>query len=94
MAPGLTCLCGDAGMQAVCELPQSGSSEIMAYVAYAVIGMMLTRSLGGCVDDDDDERSGRCLRWQLLGAMPLVFCEPPVAALFSRESTTVKRSAM
>ena len=36
MAPGLTCLCGDAGMQAVCELPQSGSSEIMAYVAYAV----------------------------------------------------------
>ena len=57
MAPGLTCLCGDAGMQAVCELPQSGSSEIMAYVAYAVIGMMLTRSLGWCVDDDDDESS-------------------------------------
>ena len=57
MARGLTCLCGDAGMQAVCELPQSGSSEIMAYVAYAVIGMLLTHSLGWCVDDDDDESS-------------------------------------
>jgi hypothetical protein len=44
-------------MQAVCELPQSGSSEIMAYVAYAVICMMLTHSLGWCVDDDDDESS-------------------------------------
>jgi hypothetical protein len=29
--------------------------------------------------------SGRCLRWQLLGAMPLVIGEPPVAALFSRK---------
>eukprot|EP01046_Picozoa_sp_COSAG06_P086755 COSAG06_NODE_33320_length_491_cov_4.933673_1_plen_85_part_10 len=32
-------------------------SEIMAYVAYAVIGMLLTHSLGWCVDDDDDESS-------------------------------------
>ena len=44
-------------IKAVCELPQSGSGEIMAYVAYAVIGMLLTHSLGWCVDDDVDESS-------------------------------------
>ena len=47
----------EAGMQAVCELPQSGSGETMAYVACAVIGMVLTRGLGWCADDDDDEGS-------------------------------------
>ena len=31
--------------------------ELPRFVAYAVIGMVLTRSLGWCVDDDDDESS-------------------------------------
>ena len=36
-------------MQAVCELPQSGSGEIMAYVAYAMIGMMLIHAVSAGV---------------------------------------------
>ena len=37
--------------------------------------------------------SGRCLGWHLLGAMPLVFCEPPVAALFSCTNIRQLRAA-
>jgi hypothetical protein len=55
MAPGLTCVCGDTGMQAMCELPQGGGIEVVAYVAFALIGAILLCSNGWCNGDVSDE---------------------------------------
>ena len=55
MAPGLTCVCGDTGMQAMCELPQGGGIEALAYVAFALIGTILLCSNVWCNDDESEE---------------------------------------
>ena len=57
MAPGLTCMCGDTGMQAMCELPQGGGIEVVAYVAFALIGAILLCSNAWCngVESEEDE---------------------------------------
>ena len=55
IVPGLTCVCGDTGMQAMCELPQGGGIEVVAYVAFALIGAILLCSNAWCNGDESDE---------------------------------------
>jgi hypothetical protein len=42
-------------MQAMCELPQGGGIEVLAYVAFALIGAILLCSNGWCNGDESDE---------------------------------------